>query len=229
MYISAKQALESHHYNIQIQWYCWWVGNKNLPPFNRLQRLFFFPFNSVLRKARRNVFGYSLYKVLLYRNTNARRLKTFLHMNILQSNCIITSSCYRSCILIFHELGLNIQRIFFFFLSLNCCDEKGHWDIAREEEPQTERERERKTARRREVEKIDRDRVGKKEESRCERERQEQRYCWYKERQRELLFRSDEVQLWVVMCDTLKNRVSTVEVAASTIVRVWWEVPSLSW
>lgn len=36
-----------------------------------------------------------------------------------------------------------------------------------------------------------------KKKSKCEREkeRQEQRYCWYMERQRELLFRSDEVQL----------------------------------
>lgn len=176
IYISAKQALESHRYNIQIQWYCWWVGNKNSHLTACKKPFFFFFFLSIQcwGRQRRNVFGYSLYKVLLYRNTNARRLKTFLHMNILQSNCIVNFLVYRSCILIFHELGWTFRGFFFLFLSLNCCDEKGHWDIARRRRT-TDGERG-EIKRQEEVEKIDRDRVGNKKR-RAECERQEQRYC----------------------------------------------------
>lgn len=139
------------------------LHHSNKPPAKTI----FLPFDSVLRKAKEECFSYK--EVLLYTNTNARRLKTFLHMNILQSNCIPRVQKLYSH---FPWIRLNIQRFLFCFLSLNCCDEKGHWDIY-SERGTTDRARE-KTERGRV--KIDRDRVGKRranvKEKKAETERQ---------------------------------------------------------
>lgn len=200
MYISAKQALESHRYNIQIQWYCWWVGNKN-SHLTACEKNLFLSFQFSAEEGKGGMF--SVTACTKFSCTEIQMpdaLKTFLHMNILQSNCIATSSCTEA-VFSFPWIRLNIQRIFFLFPEFELPWRKG--PLRYSERRTTDGEKERKRARKEEVEKIDRDRVGKKEKSKCE--RQEQRYCWYTERQRELLFRSDEVQLWVVMCDTWRT------------------------
>lgn len=109
IYTFASQALENHLYNIQIQWYCWWVGNKKSRGCACRSFLF-------LRSAQgcgrhwRNVFGYSLYKVLTLS-------KTSLH--ILQSRCIATWSPTEAVFFFFFSffsflwIPLNIQKFLF--------------------------------------------------------------------------------------------------------------------
>lgn len=131
IYTAAKQALESHHYNIQIQWYCWWVGNQK-SHWTACQSLSFLSIQCCGRH-RRNVFGLQPVQrspVQKYKCETLEDIFAYEHFTVSLHRSFLV---YRSWFSHFSWIRLNIQRILTFFLSLNCCDEKGHWDIVREE------------------------------------------------------------------------------------------------
>lgn len=121
----------------------------------------------------------------------------------------------------FSWIRLNIQRIFF-FLSLNCCDQKCHSDIVKEE---TEREREMQSE-------TERGRRDWERQSGKERRGKDKGRNWHTAgMQRDKASCSlgpmrFDFELWCVTHEeqSLHCR-GCCRGKYSTIVRVWWEVP----
>lgn len=111
IYTSAKQALESHYYNIQIQWYCWWVGNKNSHLTACKSLFFIFQFSAV-----EGIGGmFSVTACTKFSCTEIQMRDAWRHFCIWTFYSLTASQLPRVQKLYSHFswIRLNIQRIFF--------------------------------------------------------------------------------------------------------------------
>lgn len=134
IYTSAERALERVTVtttNTMVLLMSW----KKKWPTGRLQKASFFFLLSIqcCGRHRRNVYGLQPVQRSPVQKDKCQTLEDIFAYEHLTVSLHRSFLVRRSWFSHFSWIRLNIQRIFVFFLSLNCRDIKGHWDIVREE------------------------------------------------------------------------------------------------